>query len=135
MISLNLFGVRYFGETEFYLCLIKSELFLVDVTVVDTDHWIRLVTLMIGLIITGLVITLGGGPDGQRIGFRYWKNPGAVVRAGLVDNIGSDRFIAILSVIVQAAFSFQAMEIVAMYAHWVVPREKHATDRTLQRRL
>ena len=79
---------------------------------------------MIGLIITGLVITLGGGPDGQRIGFRYWKNPGAVARAGLVDDIGSDRFIAILSVIVQAAFSFQSMEIVAMYAHWVVSREK-----------
>jgi amino acid transporter len=97
MISFNLFGVRYFGETEFYLCLIK-------------------ITLMIGLIITGLVITLGGGPDKQRIGFRYWKNPGAVARAGLVDDIGSDRFIAILTVIVQAAFSFQSMEIVAITA-------------------
>ena len=27
MISFNLFGVRYFGESEFYFCLIKSELF------------------------------------------------------------------------------------------------------------
>jgi len=71
--------------------------------------------LITGLIITGLVITLGGGPDGTRRGFQYWKNPGAVARAGLVDNVGDDRFLAILSVIVQAAFSFQAMELVAMY--------------------
>ncbi len=28
------------------------------------------VTLIIGLLITGLVIDLGGGPTGERIGFR-----------------------------------------------------------------
>ena len=66
------------------------------------------------LIITGLVITLGGGPDRTRRGFQYWKNPGAIARAGLVDDAATDRFLAILSVIVQAAFSFQGMELVAM---------------------
>jgi amino acid transporter len=45
---------------------------------------------------------------------QYWKDPGAINRAGLVENIGTDRFLAILSVIVQAAFSFQGMELVAM---------------------
>jgi amino acid permease len=35
------------------------------------------VSLITGLIIVGLVIDLGGGPDGDRRGFRYWKNPGA----------------------------------------------------------
>ena len=70
---------------------------------------------MIGLIITGLILTLGGGPDGERRGFQYWKNPGAVARAGLVGDLGTDRFLAILSVIVQAAFSFQSMELVAVY--------------------
>jgi len=79
---------------------------------------------MIGLIITGLVITLGGGPDGKRRGFQYWKNPGAVARAGLVDDIGTDRFLAILTVIVQAAFSFQSMELVAMYASGGVSQGK-----------
>jgi len=114
MISFNLFGVRYFGESEFFLCLIKSELF----SYLCGDHWLTdptPVSLIIGLIITGLVITLGGGPDGERRGFQYWKNPGAVARAGLVGDVGADRFLAILSVIVQAAFSFQAMELVAMY--------------------
>ena len=72
------------------------------------------VTLIIVLIITGLVITLGGGPDRTRRGFEYWKNPGAVARAGLVKNVATDRFLAILSVIVQSAYSFQGMELVAM---------------------
>ena len=78
---------------------------------------------MIGLIITGLVITLGGGPDGKRRGFQYWKNPGAIARAGLVDDLGSDRFLAILTVVVQAAFSFQGVELVAMYGLGRVSQE------------
>jgi amino acid permease len=28
MISFNLFGVRYFGESEFCFCLVKSEIFV-----------------------------------------------------------------------------------------------------------
>ena len=116
MVSFNLFGVRHFGESEFYFCLVKSGLFALASSVKITDDLrIPPVALMVGLIIAGLVITLGGGPDGTRRGFQYWKNPGAVARAGLVDNVGDDRFLAILSVIVQAAFSFQAMELVAMY--------------------
>jgi yeast amino acid transporter len=67
------------------------------------------------LIITGLVITLGGAPDKTRRAFQYWKNPGAFARAGLVDGIAADRLLAILSVLVQAAFSFQGMELIAVY--------------------
>ncbi|KAF8990674.1 general amino acid permease 1 [Cyathus striatus] len=93
----NILGVRYFGESEFFFSIIK-------------------LTLITGLLIAGLVIDLGGGPQGDRIGFRYWKNPGAVARAGLVDNIGTDRFLAIISSLVNAAFSFQGMELVAIAA-------------------
>ncbi|KAF8916133.1 general APC amino acid permease [Mucidula mucida] len=97
MCVINIFGVRYFGESEFIFSLIK-------------------LSTIIGLILAGLVIDLGGGPDHDRIGFRYWKNPGAINRAGLVSNIHTDRFLALLSVIVQAAFSFQGMELVAIAA-------------------
>lgn len=79
------------------------------------DLRIPTVALIIGLIITGLIITLGGGPDRTQRGFQYWKNPGAIARAGLVDNIGTDKLLAIPDAIVQAAFSFQGMELVAMY--------------------
>ncbi|KAF4611143.1 hypothetical protein D9613_007110 [Agrocybe pediades] len=95
---INIFGVRYFGESEFIFAVVK-------------------LTLIIGLLLVGLIIDLGGGPHGDRIGFRYWKNPGAVNRAGLVHgNIATDRFVAILSVLVQAAFSFQGMELVVIAA-------------------
>ncbi|RDB18585.1 putative proline-specific permease put4 [Hypsizygus marmoreus] len=97
MVSINIFGVKWFGESEFVFSLIK-------------------IALILGLLIAGLVIDLGGGPQGERIGFRYWKNPGAVAGAGLVKNIHTDRFLGILSVLVQAAFSFQAMELVAIAA-------------------
>jgi yeast amino acid transporter len=73
------------------------------------------VLLITGLILCGLIIDLGGGPDHERIGFRYWKNPGPVAGAGLEPkHIGLDRFLGIISVLVQAAFSFQGMELVAM---------------------
>jgi len=94
---INIFGVRYFGEAEFIFSLIK-------------------LSLITGLLIAGLAIDLGGGPNHDRIGFRYWKHPGALNRLGLVKNVNTDRFLAFLSVIVQAAFSFQGMELVAIAA-------------------
>ncbi|TCD69095.1 hypothetical protein EIP91_008737 [Steccherinum ochraceum] len=94
---INIFGVRYFGESEFFFSICK-------------------LLLITGLILVGLIVDLGGGPDHDRRGFRYWKNPGALAPAGLVSNINTDRFLGILSVIVQAAFSFQGMELVAIAA-------------------
>ncbi|KAI6023838.1 hypothetical protein PISMIDRAFT_678796 [Pisolithus microcarpus 441] len=98
VILINVFGVRWFGEAEFVFALIK-------------------LSLITGLILVGLVIDLGGAPNHQRLGFQYWKNPGVFAGAGLEPNhIGLDRFLGILSVLVQAAFSFQGMELVAVAA-------------------
>ncbi|KAF8722675.1 hypothetical protein AX14_009689 [Amanita brunnescens Koide BX004] len=95
--SINVFGVKYFGEAEFYFSLIK-------------------IALILGLLLAGLIVDLGGGPNHNRTGFRYWKNPGALNRAGLVSNINTDRFLAFLGVIVQASFSYQGVELVAIAA-------------------
>ncbi|KAG6909370.1 hypothetical protein DXG01_000809 [Tephrocybe rancida] len=97
MIAINIFGVRWFGESEFIFSLIK-------------------ISLITGLILAGLAIDLGGGPTKDRIGFRYWKHPGALSGAGLVSNVNTDRFLGILTVLIQAAFSFQGMELVAVAA-------------------
>ncbi|EMD39101.1 hypothetical protein CERSUDRAFT_112793 [Gelatoporia subvermispora B] len=98
MCAINIFGVRYFGESEFVFSIVK-------------------ITLILLLIITGLVVDLGGGPDHQRIGFRYWKHPGPLAGAMLEPNHPSlDRFLGILSVLIQAAFSFQGVELVAVAA-------------------
>ncbi|KIP01515.1 hypothetical protein PHLGIDRAFT_131234 [Phlebiopsis gigantea 11061_1 CR5-6] len=98
VLAINVFGVRWFGESEFCFSIIK-------------------LLLITGLILTGLIVDLGGGPNHERLGFRYWRNPGAVAGAGLEPkHVGLDRFLGILSVLVQAAFSFQGMELVAVAA-------------------
>jgi yeast amino acid transporter len=58
IILINYFGIRFFGEFEFWLSSIK-------------------VTVIVGVILLSLVLALGGGPDHDRKGFRYWKKPGA----------------------------------------------------------
>ena len=56
---INYFGIRFFGELEFWLSSFK-------------------VIVIIGIILFSLVLALGGGPDHDRKGFRYWSNPGYV---------------------------------------------------------
>lgn len=63
----------------------------------------------------GIVLDLGGGPNHDRIGFRYWKKPGPFNQ---LDGIsGSEgRFLAFWATFVNAAFSFLGTEIVALAA-------------------
>jgi amino acid transporter len=59
IVVINYFGIRFFGELEFWLSSFK-------------------VITIIGIILFSLVLALGGGPDHDRKGFRYWSNPGYV---------------------------------------------------------
>ncbi|TQS38713.1 hypothetical protein Golomagni_00775 [Golovinomyces magnicellulatus] len=54
LIAINLFSVRTYGEAEFIFAIIK-------------------VVAIISFIILGIILNLGGGPDGDYIGGRYWK--------------------------------------------------------------
>ena len=58
ILCINYFGIRFFGEFEFWLSSIK-------------------VVIIVGLILLSFILALGGGPDHDRKGFRYWKDPGA----------------------------------------------------------
>lgn len=81
------------------------------------------------------------------LSIQYWRNPGALAPAGLEPkHIGLDRFLGMLSVIVQAAFSFQGMELVAVcvslpcdrtaiFTLLVVPRQKRKAHAATLRRL
>ncbi|CDW98932.1 hypothetical protein, partial [Sporisorium scitamineum] len=106
VIGVNALGVKYYGETEFWFCLIK-------------------VVAIIVLIITSLIIDLGGGPRGDRIGFRYWKDPGPMAQlfwspdpvtgkptGGISGSLG--RFLAFSNIFVQSAFSFAGTEIIGV---------------------
>ncbi len=70
------------------------------------------IALIIGLILAGLVVDLGGGPDHNRIGFRYWRNPGAF-NSYLVDG-NTGKFLAFWSSLISAAFSYGNIQVVAL---------------------
>lgn len=59
IILINYLGIKIFGELEFWLSSIK-------------------VLTICGLILLCLILFFGGGPNHDRKGFRYWKNPGAM---------------------------------------------------------
>ncbi|GJJ09791.1 hypothetical protein Clacol_004015 [Clathrus columnatus] len=96
VLIINLFGAGLYGECEFYFASIK-------------------VLTITGLIILGIVLDLGGGPDHDRIGFRFWKNPGPFVQADKIPG-ATGRFLGWWLVMSQAAFSFIGTEAVALAA-------------------
>jgi amino acid transporter len=58
IVGLNVLPVKFYGETEFWFAGTK-------------------VIMMTGLILVSFILFWGGGPNHDRLGFRYWKNPGA----------------------------------------------------------
>ncbi|KAJ3549696.1 hypothetical protein NM208_g369 [Fusarium decemcellulare] len=93
IIALNLCGVRLYGESEVVFASLK-------------------IMLIIGLIIGGLVIDLGGAPNGERLGFRYWSNPGAFNT--YIKDGSAGRFLAFWKCMLPAAFSYGNIQIVAI---------------------
>ncbi|KAJ7185208.1 amino acid permease/ SLC12A domain-containing protein [Mycena filopes] len=93
--AVNFLGVRWFGESEFVFAIIK-------------------ICLVIGCIIGGLVIDLGGGPGHDRLGFRYWKDPGAFAAYLIPGRTGN--FLGWFQTLLQAAYSYTGMESLAMTA-------------------
>jgi amino acid transporter len=87
IITINLFGVKGYGEAEFCFSIIK-------------------VIAVIGFILLGIIINVGGGPDGGYIGGKYWHDPGAF----------RDGFKGLCSVFVTAAFAFAGTELVGLAA-------------------
>lgn len=103
--AVNFLGVRVFGEVEFWFASLK-------------------VIMIVILIITCLVIDVGGGPQGEYIGGRYWRNPGAMAQLFWEPDANNNptggisgpwgRFLAFWQVFISAAFSLAGTEIVGM---------------------
>ncbi|GAA6028004.1 hypothetical protein JCM8097_001825 [Rhodosporidiobolus ruineniae] len=94
--AFNFVGVRAYGEAEFWFSILK-------------------ILTILGLILLGIIITAGGVPGTDPIGFRYWRNPGPFQQ---LNGIGGSwgRFLAFWSTLVQGAFSYLGTEIVALTA-------------------
>ncbi|EEU47150.1 uncharacterized protein NECHADRAFT_77320 [Fusarium vanettenii 77-13-4] len=93
IVALNVFGVGVYGEAEFIFASVK-------------------IIAMVGLLILAFILDLGGGPRGDRLGFTYWNNPGAMRESMTTGDTG--RFLGFFSVLVNAAFSYAGVEIVAV---------------------
>ena len=85
IVALNFSPVESFAESEFWFAGTKA-------------------IMLVGLLLMGIILMLGGGPSGDRIGFRIWNDPGALIEHILGD--ASGRFKAFLYVRVFSGFSF-----------------------------
>lgn len=94
--AINFSSNKAYGEMEFWFASIK-------------------VITVIGLILVGIIISAGGGPDHQSIGFKYWDETGGFVQyLGIPGAKG--RFLGFFSVLINAAFAFIGSEVTAIAA-------------------
>jgi amino acid transporter len=105
IICLNVFAVSIYGEAEFIFASIK-------------------IITIIGLLIMALILDLGGSPTGDRLGFRYWYNPGPVMKE-VVASGNTGRFLGLFSTLIFAAFSYGGIEMVAVAAGETVNPRKN----------
>jgi len=87
--------IQIYGEAEFIFASIK-------------------IITIVGLLILAFIVDLGGSPSGHRLGFQFWKNPGAMLEYDGTGDTG--RFLGLWSVLVNAAFSYGGVELVAVAA-------------------
>jgi yeast amino acid transporter len=95
VICLNIFAVSIYGEAEFVFAAIK-------------------IVTIVGLLLMAFIVDLGGGPKHDRLGFRYWRNPGPMKEYVSTGDLG--RFLGFFSVLTNAAFAYQGVEMVAVAA-------------------
>ncbi|KAE8356270.1 amino acid permease/ SLC12A domain-containing protein [Aspergillus coremiiformis] len=85
IVGLNFLPVSAYGESEFWFASIK-------------------IITLVGLLILSFILFWGGGPNRQRLGFHYWKDP-APMNTYLVSG-DRGRFVGLLQCIVKSAIAF-----------------------------
>ncbi|KAK2605718.1 hypothetical protein N8I77_008537 [Diaporthe amygdali] len=93
IIAVNVLHVSFFGEAEFWMSTVK-------------------LLVIIMLILTCFIISVGGQPSGEVIGFKYWHDPGAFGQY-LVDG-PTGRFLGFWAAMVQACFAYTGTEVVGV---------------------
>ncbi|KAL2823575.1 amino acid permease/ SLC12A domain-containing protein [Aspergillus cavernicola] len=92
---LNGLTVKYFGMSEFYMSFFK-------------------IFLMLGLMLYTFITMVGGNPDRDAYGFRYWRDPGSFVEYLVPGDTG--RFLGLLSCMIQGSFTMVGPEFISMAA-------------------
>ncbi|KAL8781648.1 MAG: hypothetical protein Q9213_005913 [Squamulea squamosa] len=92
---INVFAVKWYGESEFWLALGK-------------------VILAVGLILYTFVTMVGGNPRHDKYGFRFWREPGSFGEAYATGSLG--QFCGFLVCLVQASFTVAGPDYISMAA-------------------
>ncbi|KAH8698374.1 proline permease PrnB [Talaromyces proteolyticus] len=85
IVLLNYMPVKVYGESEFWFASIK-------------------ILTLVGLLILSFILFWGGGPNRVRLGFGYWKHPGAMNTYIVEGNAG--RFVGLLQCMMSSAIAF-----------------------------
>ncbi|KAI1499613.1 amino acid transporter [Biscogniauxia marginata] len=92
---INVLAVGFYGETEFWAALGK-------------------VLLIVGLIIFTFIVMVGGNPQHDTFGFRYWYSPGSFAEYYSTGSLG--RFQGFMQCLIQASFTIAGPDYVSMAA-------------------
>lgn len=92
---INVLAVKWYGESEFWAALGK-------------------VILIVALILFTFIVMLGGNPNKDRFGFRYWYSPGAFTELYYEGTLG--RWLGFLQCLIQASFTIAGPDYVSMAA-------------------
>ncbi|KAI5949583.1 hypothetical protein KGF54_005460 [Candida jiufengensis] len=96
IIVVNGYNVKWYGEIEFYFGIIK-------------------ILLCVGLILLGLIIDLGGIPgDSDRIGFRYWIDPGPFAARYATGSLG--KFLGFWKSVNSVVYAFSGIQNITLLA-------------------
>lgn len=91
----NLMAIEWYGETEFWAALGK-------------------VLLIVGLLIFTFIVAVGGNPQHDTFGFRYWYEPGAFAEYYTTGSLG--RFQGFLQCLIFASLAVAGPDYVSMAA-------------------
>jgi amino acid transporter len=94
IIAINYFGIRFFGELEFWLSSIK-------------------VVVIVGVILLSFLLAVGAGP-GPATGFKYWKSPGAFAPYIQKGDASAGKFYGFWSSFVNAVFAYLGTELIGV---------------------
>ncbi|PPQ69682.1 hypothetical protein CVT25_012920, partial [Psilocybe cyanescens] len=96
---INFSPVRLYGEFEFYFAILKVGF--------------SQIALIIFFLIAGIVLDLGGFPQQNYIGSRYWRHPYHLFREYTASG-AEGRFLGFWSAMISAAFAYGNVQVVAI---------------------
>ncbi|KAF2994550.1 hypothetical protein E8E14_001410 [Neopestalotiopsis sp. 37M] len=113
IVAVNILHVSFFGEAEFWMSVAK-------------------LLVLVLLILTCFIISMGGQPSGERIGFKYWSDPGAFGTFLVPGATG--KFLGFWACMVQACFAYTGTEVVGV-AFGEAPNPKKTVARAAKQTL